>query len=96
MDFQKTNTTFFPGEKTYKEAVTKQTNTTHTNNVAILGDSIISINNINKTLRTGHTRFENFPGASSKDLLHYIDSTLEGLSFEAAIMHVGTDDIGTM
>ena len=40
--FQKKRTA--PGEKTYKEAVTEKTNTTHTNNVAILGDSIISFN----------------------------------------------------
>ena len=33
-----------PGEKKYKEAVTEKTNTTHTNNVAIPGDSIISFN----------------------------------------------------
>ena len=31
-------------EKMYQEAVTEKTNTTHINNVPILGDSIISFN----------------------------------------------------
>ena len=49
-----------PGEKTYKQAVTGKTNTTHTNDDAILGDSIVRFNRgikfeFNKTLqnRTG-------------------------------------------
>ena len=84
-------------KKTYKEAVTEKTNTTHINNVAILGNSIISLNRgikseFNKTLRIGRERFEHFPGALSKDLLHCIDSTLERMSFEAAIMHVGINN----
>ena len=41
--FQKKCT--FSGEKTYREAITGKTiNTTHTNTVAIRGDSIISVN----------------------------------------------------
>ena len=87
-----------PGEKTYKEAVTEKTNTTHTNHVAILGGSMISFNEgikseFNKTLRSGWARFKHFPGASSKDLLHYIDPTLEEQNFEAAIIHTGINDI---
>ena len=38
-----------PGEKTYKEAVTEKTNTAHTKNVAIVGDSIISFNRVIKS-----------------------------------------------
>ena len=70
------------GEKTYKEAVTEKANTTHTNNVAILEDSVTSFkrgikSEFNKTLRTERAKFKHFPGASSNDLLHYIDPTLE-------------------
>ena len=94
--FQKKRTA--AGEKTYKEAVTEKTYTTHTNNVAILGDSIISFNRdikseFNKTLTYGRARFKHFPGAWSKDLLHYIDITLEEQNFEAAIIHIGINDI---
>ena len=78
------------GEKRHKEAVT-----THTNNVTILGDSIINFNKgiiseFNKTLRSGGARLKHFPGASSKELLHYIDPTLEEQNFEATIIHIGT------
>ena len=87
-----------PGEKAYKEGVTEKTNTVHTNNVAILGDSIISFNRgikseFNKSLRPVWAKFKHFPGASSKDLLHYIDPTLEEQNFEASIIHIGINDI---
>ena len=60
--------------------------------IAILGDSIINFSKyikseFNKSLRTGRARFKHFPGVSSKDLLHYIDPTLEQ-NFEAAIIHI--------
>ena len=45
------------------------------------------------TLGPGRARFKHFPGASSKDLLHYIDATLEEQNFEAAIIHIGINDI---
>ena len=82
----------------YKEAVTEKPNTTHTNNVTILGDSIISFNRgikseFNKTLSSERARFKYFPRASSKDFLHYIDPTLEEQNFEAAIIHIGNNDI---
>ena len=103
IDFQRSNTPFrknvlFRVKKTYKEAVTEKTNTAHTNNVAILGDSIINFNRginseFNKTLRTGRARFKHFLGALSKDLLHYIDPTLEEQSFKAVIIHIGINDI---
>ena len=70
-----------PGEKTCKEAATEKANTTYINNVAILGDSIINF----------------FRGIkSSKDLLHYIDPTLEEQNFEAAIIHIGINDTLTI
>ena len=103
IDFQRSNTPFrknvlFRVKKTYKEAVTEKTNTAHTNNVAILGDSIINFNRginseFNKTLRTERARFKHFLGALSKDLLHYIDPTLEEQSFKAVIIHIGINDI---
>ena len=75
-----------PCEKTYKETVTEKTNTTHTNNVAILRERIISFNRgikteFNKTLRTGRAGFK------------HIDPTLEEQNFDAAIVHIGINDI---
>ena len=45
------------------------------------------------TLKTARARFKNFSGASSKDLLHHNDPTLEEQNFEAAIIHIGINDI---
>ena len=78
--------------------MTENTNTTHSNNVAILGDSIIRFNRgikseFDKTLSTGWAGFKHFPGASSKYLLHCIHSALEEQNFEAAIIHIGINDI---
>ena len=42
---------------------------------------------------SGRPRFKHFPGASSKNSLHYIDPTLEEQNFEAAIIHSGINDI---
>ena len=89
--FQKKYT--IPGDKTYKEAVTEKTNATHTNNVAILGDSIISFSSgikseFDKTFRSRGARFKYFPGASSKYLLHYIDPTLKEQNFEASMGYI--------
>ena len=89
---------YSPGEKGYKEAVTEKTNTTHTINIDILGDSIIDFNRSNKsefnmTLRSGRARFKHFPGASSKESLHYIDPTLEEQNFAVAIIHIVINNI---
>ena len=36
---------------------------------------------------------KHFPGDSSKDLLHYIDPTLEEQNFEAVLIHIEINDI---
>ena len=38
-------------------------------------------------MSTGWARFKHFPGALSKDLLHYIDFTLKEQNFEAVIIY---------
>ena len=48
---------------------------------------------INKGLPSGRAQFKYFPNALSKNLLHYIDRTLEDHSFEVAIIHIGVNDI---
>ena len=49
--------------------------------------------NINRALTNGRARFKYFPGATSKELLHYIDATLEESNFEVAVIHVGVNDL---
>ena len=45
------------------------------------------------SLRSGPERFKHIPGASPKQLLHYIDLTLEEQNFEAGIFCAGIDDM---
>ena len=40
-----------------------------------------------------YCRFKYFPGATFKELLHYIDATLEEGNFEVVVMHVGINDL---
>ena len=68
------------------------------NNVVIFDDSIVNFNRqikykINKGLQSGRAQFKYFPVATSKDLLHYINRTLEVHFFEVAIIHIGVNDI---
>ena len=65
--------------------------------VVIFGDSLVNYNrktkyNINRSLNNGSTRFKYFPGGNSKDLLHYVDTTLQDNLFEVAVIHIGTND----
>ena len=46
------------------------------------------VSNPNLIKLAGRARVKHFPGASSKDLLHYVDPTLE-----AARIHIGINDI---
>ena len=41
----------------------------------------------------GSARFNYFPGATSKDLLHYVDATLQDNLFDEAVIHIGINDI---
>ena len=57
------------------------------NNVVTFGESIVNFNRqikykINKGLQSGRAQFKYFPGATSKNLLDYVDRTLEDHSFE--------------
>ena len=50
--------------------------------------------NINRALTNGRARFKYFRGATSKELLHYIDATLKHeRNFEVAVIHVGVNDL---
>ena len=90
---------FIPGDKSYAEAAsaTSPSKQQEENNVIFFGDSLTNFSRntkyeINKKLG-GNSKFKYFPGASSKEILHYIDSTLEEHSFNAAVIHVGTNDL---
>ena len=46
---------------------------------------------IHKSLQRRRAQFKYLPHATSKDLLHYINRTLEDHSFDVAIIHIGVN-----
>ena len=54
-----------------------------------LGDSIANlvenVNTISIEIISGRARVKHFPGATSKDLLCYVDATLQDATYDAAI-----------
>ena len=64
--------------------------------IIVFGDSIpkgIKLDEFNQNLRNSVAKFQFFPGATSRKLLHYVDPTLEEENFKSAVIHVGTNDL---
>ena len=53
----------------------------------------ISIGEINTFIKNGKTKMVSFPGATSKEILHYLDIHLTNSSPDAVILHVGVNDL---
>ena len=96
-----------PGEKSFAETMSSSMTSSNptfnesilpTSNVVIFGDSLVNFNrktkyNINRSLNNGSAGFKYFSGATSKDLLHYVDTPLQDNLFEVAVIHIGFNDI---
>ena len=72
-----------------------------TSNVVIFDDSLVNFNrqikyNINRRLSNRSIRFKDFHEVTSKNLLHYVDTTLQDNSFEVAVIYVGINDIANI
>ena len=89
---------FVPGDKLYSEAE-KHSSTSNNSNIVVFGDSIPNFSrkckcDFNRNIIFGRARFKHFPGATSKDLLCYVDATLQDATYDArTIIHVGVNDI---
>ena len=53
----------------------------------------MNIKEIKRQIQGGRVHVKVFPGAKSTQLNHYVTSTLEEYSYDAAIIHVGMNDI---
>ena len=87
-----------PGSKSYAQATVPSNSSRTSNNVVIFWNSIVNLStklkyNINIALANIRARFKYFAGATSKELLHYIDATLEEGNFEVAVILVGVNDV---
>ena len=95
-----------PGEKTFAETMSSSMTSSNptvnksilpTSNVVMFGDSLVNFNrkikySINRSLNNRSARFKYFPEATSKDLLHYVDTTLQD-NLLGAVIHIGINDI---
>ena len=53
----------------------------------------MNIKEINRQIQGSRIHVNAFPGAKSTQLYHYVTPTLEEYSYDAAIIHVGINDI---
>ena len=86
-----------PGELSYTSAV-KSTwlNSGKQNRIIIFGDSIfrgIRFREFNNEIKSGYAKFKTFPGADSKEILHYVNPTLESGNYDSAVLHFGVNDL---
>ena len=79
-----------PGQSSYSEVVKKG------RRVVVFGDSIpsrIRHQEFNDNLHQGHCQFKKFPGATVRDMKHYIEPTVERNTPDTVIIHCGTNDL---
>ena len=82
-----------PGTNSYSESLgNSQTNS---RNIKIFSDSIprgIRIKQMNQQIKNDNARIHSFPGATSHQLLHYLDVDLDKYT-DAVVIHIGINDI---
>ena len=64
--------------------------------VIAFGDNIIRglrVREFNEQVKNSYAKFRSFPGCNSKEMLHYIEPTLETGFYDSAILHVGVNDL---
>ena len=67
-----------------------------TKKVIVLGDSIFRgkrVREFNQQVKNGYAKSKSFPGCNNKEMLHYIEPTVETDFYDSAILHVGVNDL---
>ena len=81
------------GTNSYSESLgNSQTNS---RNIKIFSDSIpkgIRIKQMNRQIKNGNARIHSFPGATSDQLLHYLDVNLEKYT-DTVVIHIGINNL---
>ena len=70
--------------------------TRYNGNIKIFSYSIprgIKMIEFNKFVRVGKAKLQYFPGATSKQLLHYLGVNLQDMNTESVILHVDVNDV---
>ena len=85
------------GELSYASAVkSTRLNSGKQNRIIIFGDSIfrgIRVHKFNNKIKNGYAKFKTFPGSDSREILHYVNPTLEYDNYYSAILHFGVNDL---
>ena len=84
-----------PGEKSYSKATSSQNSVFNT---ITFTDSVpkgIQMHKFNRLIKNRKAKMFNFPGASSHQLLHYLDVHLKDKSIDTVIIHIGINDLLT-
>ena len=86
-------TLLVPGHKSFSEVTKSDSNNSY--NTLIFTGSILKgtqMYQFNRTLRNRRAKILNFPGASSNEILHYIDIHSKEKFIDTVIAHVGVND----
>ena len=62
----------------------------------VFGNSIIRgirVRDFTQQVKNDYAKFKSFPGCNSKEILHYIEPTLETGFYDNVILHVGVNDL---
>ena len=82
-----------PGELSYTSAVkSTRLNSGKQNSIIIFGDSVfrgIRVRAFNHKIKNHYTKFKTFPGSDSREILHYVNPTLESGNYDSAVLHFG-------
>ena len=84
-----------PGEKSYSKATSSHNSVF---NITVFTDSIpkgIQLHKFNRLIKNRKAKMFNFAGASSHQLLHYLDVHLKDKSIDTVIIDIGINDLLT-
>ena len=85
------------GELSYTSAVkSTRLNSGKQNRIIIFGDSIfrgIRVREFNNEIKNGFAKFKTFPVSDSREILHYVNPTLESSNYDSAVLQFGVNDL---
>ena len=82
-----------PGELSYTNAVkSTRLNSSKQNCINIFADSIFCGIRV-REFKNNCAKFKTFSGSDSRDILHYVNPTLESVNYDTAVLHFGVNDL---
>ena len=86
-----------PGELSYSNAVkSTRLDSGKQNRIINFGDSIfrgIRVREFNSEIKNDYAKFKTFPGSDSREILRYVNPTLESGNYDTAVLHFGVNGL---